>query len=296
MPFVYRWSYSCANLICMAVNGSNSAATHFGRQMRKERLAHGWSLRELSERTGVDFGTLSRVENGRRPPTENLAKACDRVFQERRGWFQDWYDESRTWSEVPAGFRSWAEVEEKAASLHVWMPGIIHGLLQTEEYARALLATSPGVAPETVAARLASRMERQRRVLERDTPPAAWFVVDEMALYRCVGSPEAMAEQMCRLAEMAATVNVTITVMPPIAHPGNESGWVIADGAAYAEHAAGGYVFTDEQTVTPLATRFDSLRGESYRVSESLARIERMTEVWARGARAATAGQTAEIA
>lgn len=264
--------------------------------MKKERLAHGWSLREMSERTGIDFGTLSRVENGRRPPTDSLARACDHAFPERRGWFADWYDESRTWSEVPPGFRSWAEIEEKAAALRVWMPGIIHGLLQTEEYARALLATSPGVAPETVSARLASRMERQRRVLERETAPATWFVVDEMALYRCVGSPEVMAEQMRRLTAMKAKVNVTITVMPAIAHPGNESGWVIADGAAYAEHAAAGYVFTDEQTVTSLATRFDSLRGESYRVSESLARIERMTEVWARGVRAATAGRTAGTA
>lgn len=282
--------------MCMAVNGNGGAATHFGRQMKKERLAHGWSLREMAERTGVDYGTLSRVENGRRPPTENLARACDRVFPERRGWFADWHDESRTWSEVPPGFRSWAETEEKAAALRVWMPGIIHGLLQTEDYARALLATSPGVAPETVAARLASRMERQRRILERETPPVTWFVVDELALYRCVGSPEVMAAQMRRLAAMKTRANITITVMPAVAHPGNESGWVIADSAAYAEHAAGGYVFTDEQTVTTLAARFDSLRGESYRVSESQARIERMTDVWARGAKAATAGRTAATA
>ena len=41
----------------------------------------------MSERTGIDFATLSRVENGHRPPTENLATACDAVFPERRGWF-----------------------------------------------------------------------------------------------------------------------------------------------------------------------------------------------------------------
>ena len=78
--------------------------------MRKERLAHGWSLPELAQRTGYDAGHLSRVENGKRPPTEALATACDAVFTERRGWFTDWYQESRSWSEVPAGFahgRNW---------------------------------------------------------------------------------------------------------------------------------------------------------------------------------------------
>jgi transcriptional regulator with XRE-family HTH domain len=74
----------------MPGNNGNSAATHFGRQMRKERLARGWSLRELSARTGIDFATLSRVENGKRPPTEKLAKACDTLWSERKGWFSEY--------------------------------------------------------------------------------------------------------------------------------------------------------------------------------------------------------------
>jgi transcriptional regulator with XRE-family HTH domain len=145
-----------------------SAAGHFGRQMRKERLAHGWSLPEFSARIGFDAGHLSRVENARRPPTEALARACDGAFPERRGWFLDWYEESRHWAEVPAGFRSWAELEDKAQRLHDWMPSIITGLLQTEDYARALLETYPGVTDDAVKSRLAARMERQRRGLRRD--------------------------------------------------------------------------------------------------------------------------------
>ena len=54
------------------------AAGHFGRQMRKERLAHGWSLPEFSARIGFDAGHLSRVENAKRPPTEALAKGVRR--------------------------------------------------------------------------------------------------------------------------------------------------------------------------------------------------------------------------
>src|ERR1700734_3054234 len=58
--------------------------SHFGRQLKKERLARGWSLPELSRRTGIDAGHLSRLENGKRPPTEAIALACDDVFPERR--------------------------------------------------------------------------------------------------------------------------------------------------------------------------------------------------------------------
>jgi hypothetical protein len=147
-----------------------------------------------------------------------------------------------------------------------------------------VLLASPGVTEETVHARLTARLERQRRVLDREQPPKVWFVVDEFALYRLVGSAEVMAVQLCKLAAVAALPNVTLTVMPAIVHPGNESGFMVAGDAAYAEHAAGGYVFTDDQTVSSLAARFDSLRAESYRASESAAIIRKVGEAWATGA------------
>jgi hypothetical protein len=62
-----------------------------------------------------------------------LAAKCDELFPARRGWFSDWYDESRTW----------AEVEERAAPLRDWYPGIVTGLIQSESYARALVAAQP---------------------------------------------------------------------------------------------------------------------------------------------------------
>jgi transcriptional regulator with XRE-family HTH domain len=297
LPNVPKAAKACDNMIFMIDHKANIAATHFGRQMRKERTAHGWTLRELADRTGIDFGNLSKVENGRRPPWPRLAEACDRVFPERRGWFTDWYDESRQWGEVPPAFRSWAEVEERAASLRVWTPSVVPGLLQTEDYARTMLATHPKVTSAEVSARLASRMERQRRVLERDQPPAAWFIIDELALYRCVGSHEVMTAQCKHLLSVAGRPGITLTVMPAVAHTGTESAFVIADGSAYAEHAAGGYVFTDEVTVTSLSARFDSLRAEGYRASESAARIGRMAETWtALGGNPATAVQVAGTA
>jgi transcriptional regulator with XRE-family HTH domain len=278
----------------MAGSQTNGAAGHFGRQMRKERLARGWSLVELAQRMGVDAAHLGRVESGKRPPTESLAVKCDAVFPERRGWFTEFHDESRHWPEVPATFKSWPEYEDKAASLRDWSPSIVTGLLQTEDYACALISVQPHITRDTANARLASRMQRQQRVMARDNPPVTWFIIDELSLYREVGSAQTMAAQLRRLLEAAATPKVTIQVLPAIAHPVNASGFLMADDAVWIEHAAGGFVYTEEELVSGIALRFDSLRAESYRASESLALIERLEGTWKAGAspltRTATAG------
>ena len=81
-------------------------------------------------------------------------------------------------------------------------------------------------------------MERQQRVLGRDDPPSAWFVIDELSLYREVGSAEIMAAQLRHLLEVAAMPKVTIQVLPAVAHPVNASGFLMADDAVWIEHAA----------------------------------------------------------
>jgi transcriptional regulator with XRE-family HTH domain len=272
----------------MTVNSGGNPATHFGRQMRKERLARGWSLREFSARTGINIGHASRIENGKRPPTEKVAAACDLAFPERRGWFCEYYAGMSTWSEVPAAFKDWTEREDRAAALRVWSPGIVHGLLQTEDYAGALLSTYPGVTDQAVSARLAARMDRQRRLFTRDV--LAWFIVDELSLYRQVGSAEIMAAQMRRMMTVAAMPKVTMQVLPAVAHPATGSEIIIADESAYAEHAASGFVYTGE-TVTALARIFDALRSECRKASESMALLERMAEAWTGGS-PLTAGPT----
>ena len=93
----------------------------------------------------------------------------------------------------------------------------------------------------------------------------------------------------------SSDLNVTLQVLPATAHPATQSGFMVADGAAYAEHVAGGYVYTDEETVSGLAQLFDMLRGECYRVSESLAIIGKADELWT-GESRATVGPTAASA
>jgi transcriptional regulator with XRE-family HTH domain len=278
------------------MSGTNSGdpALLFGKRLIKERRARGWkTTAELARRMGVNAAHLSRIELGRRPPTEKIAQAADAVFGGDN--FLELYEEMRTWA--PAGFRDWPEEhEDKATSLRVWSAGIVHGHLQTQAYAETLLRTYPGVAADVVASRLANRMERQRRVLMRETPPLATYLVDHTALYRCVGSAAVMAEQMRHLLEVAAMPNVTMQVLPAREHPATQGGFIIADAtAAFAETVVGGYVYTAAETLSALDRLFDTLRSECYRASESAAIIGKAEEVWT-GERAASQEPTAVTA
>ncbi|MBO0820553.1 MAG: helix-turn-helix transcriptional regulator [Nocardiopsaceae bacterium] len=272
------------------INGSNPA-THFGKQVHKERVARGWTIRDLSRESGLDPGHLSRIERGLSTPTEYAAAKLDKTFTHRKGWFSEYQRDSQAWT--PPGYRHWAEYETPAALIRAWSPGGMNGLVQTEAYARALLATMPDVPEAVVETRLAGRTERQRRILHRENPPEVWILVDELALYREVGSPEVMAEQLDHLLAVAAMPNVTVQIVPATAHPAIGYGLVIADGAAYTEHIVQGYVYTEPETATSLTRLMSSLQAESYRRSESIQIIERVRDIWARGVNPLTAALTA---
>ena len=277
-------------------DGTSNPARYFGQQVRKARRAAGWTLTEFGQRIGYDPGQVSRIETGKRPPTELFAQMFDQAFPDRDGWFSEFYAESRTWIATPPWFRSWIEHEQRAAALRIWQLGVLSGLLQTEDYARAILTVNPGVTDDEVNERLAARLARQA-ILTRDDPPAAWFLVDEAALRRHIGPPEIMAAQLAHLAGVACLPNITIQVVPDIAHAGVLGGFAVAERAAYVETAVAGQVFEDADIIAGLITQFDTLRNEAFRGSESLALIERMCEEWtAAGARAATQAPTAENA
>ena len=270
-----------------------SVAVYFGAQLRKERIKAKLSIAKLARLMKMDDAHLGRIERGVRQPTREIAVKLDEVFPDREGGFLELYEASRSW--VPAAFRIWSEYEDIARELRVWSPGVIHGLLQTSDYARALLATSPGADDDIVSARLTNRIQRQRRILHRDDPPHIWFVVDCLSLFREMGSPEIMAGQCARLVEVAKLPHVTMTVMPAVAHPCNESEFIIADRSVYAESAAAGGTYQD-RTLETLTARFTVLQSESYRASETLAIIEGVGQLWARGENPVTAAVKAALA
>lgn len=254
-------------------------AGHFGRQMRRDRLAHGWSISELADHTKISGPHLGRIESGLRPPSVRVAYELDKVFPERRGWYMQWLDDIRSAPEVPATFRSWSDYEDSSATLRLWTPLIVDGLFQTEDYARALIAIS-GATGEVAAARLAARMERQRRVLGRCRVS---YVLDQSALYRLVGSPEIMAAQLRHLLDVAALPNVVLQVMPEVGHVALAASYALADDAVWSEHMVSGGVYTDPEIVASVAVRHDNLRGECMKVSESLALVGGLAELWTGG-------------
>lgn len=284
---------------------ASDPARYFGREVRRARLAAKMSLAELGQVIGYHPSQVSRVERGVRADTEKFAQMCDKAFPERSGWFHRFYLESRQWPATPPWFRDWIEEhEERAVSLRIWQPSSLSGLLQTEAFAFALLRTFPGATTEQIEGRLAARMARQTILSREDpAPPTAWFLIDEAALRRHVGSALIMAEQLGHLLTAAALPNVTIQVVPNVAHAALTGGFAIAEklksSAAYIETALGGQVFDGGQPVRTLSIRFDALRTEALRGSESLCLIEEVAREWrqqATGASPATQAQTAASA
>jgi hypothetical protein len=263
----------------MPGNDGSKPAAHFGRQVRKERKAKGWSIHRLAEETGISAGHLSRIENGLRSPTEFIAVTMDRAFRRHDGWFVDCYRDSRDWD--PPGYRHWAGHEESASRLRVWSPCALHSLVQTEDYARGLLTAVPNVPDGTVRARLAARLERQQRVLRRENPPLTVLLVDEFSLYRLVASAGTMAAQLDQLLAVARLPHVTLQVVPGTAHGALASEIIVADSAAWAEHVLGGYVYAEPETAMRLDLLLSAVQAESYRASESVQIIERVRESWA---------------
>jgi hypothetical protein len=254
---------------------TGNPAWHFGKQVKKERLARGWGLDELAKETGISVAHWSRIENGKRPPTETVARASDKAFSERKGWFTEYYFDLQTWAEVPSWFKPWSEHEMSTTTIRAWSPSNVHGLLQTEGYATAQISLHPGITPEKIAEHVANRMARQKRVLHRDDPPLAHFLVDLDSLRRM--PPVLMRPQLRRLLAVARLPHVTIQVVPECWHSGLTGGFVLTDSAAYAESAVTGQVYADPETVSSLARRFDSVRTEAMRASESVALITEMS-------------------
>jgi hypothetical protein len=129
---------------------------------------------------------------------------------------------------VPDWFQVYVGLEEAAALIRVYEVQFVPGLLQTEEYARAVVVQgSPNLAPEEVDSRVAVRMGRQK-LFARENPPRLWAIVDEAALRRPMGGREVLAGQVKRLIDAIGEPNITLQVMP----------------FKYGGHAAEGGAFT----------------------------------------------------
>jgi hypothetical protein len=123
----------------------------------------------------------------------------------QRGW---WW----RFGQLPTPFATFLGLESAAVALRIFEPLMITGLLQTEEYARAIAETCDiGMTAEDIERQIELRMERQQQILG-EKPPDMWVIIDEAALRRQVGGPEVMAAQLRRL--VAAARSMTLQVVP----------------------------------------------------------------------------------
>jgi DNA-binding XRE family transcriptional regulator len=263
-----------------------SPAHFFGAEVRRARVAAGMTLADLAATVPCDASTVSRIEAGALSPTRRFAGACDEAFPQMSGWFSRFCHDSRTWvGPHPPWFRDWVEIEARATVIRWWEPLLVPGLLQTPDYARAVLGWGPddgGDRDERVTARL----DRQR-VFDRPSPPEVWVLLSEPVLGYCVGSADVMRKQVDHLAEMAARPRVTIQVVSAsaAAYGGLSGAFAIgtdaaADTVIYLETGVQGMVIRDPRLITRAASMFDHLRAEALPRSQTLDVLARAGERW----------------
>lgn len=258
----------------------------FGAEVRRARLAAGLTLAGLAATVPCDASTVSRIEAGTLSPGERFAAACDEAFPLMGGWFSRFYHDSRTWAGPhPPWFRDWVEIEARATVIRWWEPLLIPGLLQTPDYARAVLGWGPDDGGD-LDGRVAARLDRQR-VFDRDSPPEVWILLGEPVLGYCVGSAGVMRKQIDHLAEMAARPRVTIQVVAAGAgaYGGLSGAFAIgtdqgADTVIYLETGVQGMVVRDPRLIARAASVFDHLRSEALPRSQTPEVLARAGEKW----------------
>lgn len=194
---------------------NQSLLAFFGRHLKKQRELRGWSQEESARRAFTTGAMISYLENAKRVPTKDLAADLDRTFG--TDFFSEFYPLVVRYA-YPSWFLPYVEMEREATSVRTFESQIIPALLQTEDYARAMLTPER---LDNLDGLVAARMTRQD-VFGRELPPYTWFIIDEQALRRKLGGPAVMRAQLARLLVAGRHPRTVIQVLPEevAAHPG----------------------------------------------------------------------------
>ena len=235
-------------------------------ELRSLRTASGLTREEVVEHTGINSVTMYRIEHARvRPQTRTLRTLLDLYGVEKeqqaelvallrdareRGWLHPYQ------SELPEQYMTFIGFEGEAESASNYESLFVPGLLQTEDYARAVITgVLPFASRDEVERRVEVRMERQQ-VLRGDNPLQLWGIVDEAALRRQVGSLAVMRAQFRHILEVSELPNVTFQVIPfdAGAHAGMPGSFIVLQ-------------FTEE--AIPDVIYIDSMAGDLFLEAES---------------------------
>lgn len=205
--------------------------------LREVRVARGKGLRELARMVRILPQLLSAWEKGQRvPQPEDVARLLgalrvddvtyDRMMRLARHAREDnWLDSNP--SDLPPALSGIVEYERTATRITMWSLAIIPGLLQSADYARALLSAG-GISLDQADLRLVARLARQR-ILTKPDPVRLAAIISEVAIRGEIGGAAIMSDQMDHLLDMAKLPNVSIRVLPANIgyHPGLYGSFVL---------------------------------------------------------------------
>ncbi|MFD0314772.1 helix-turn-helix domain-containing protein [Streptomyces flavalbus] len=181
---------------------------YYGGELRRLREAANLRQGQLGDIIFCTGSLVGQIETAKKVPTRDFSERVDAalgtdgVFSRLVGLVLR--------SQLPTWFQPYADMEAKATYISTYQAQLVYGLLQTEEYARALLSVGH---PDKVDEMVAARLERQR-ILAREQPPALWVVLSEAALLQYVGGRDVMRGQLARLLEFRDNPWVQIQVLP----------------------------------------------------------------------------------
>ncbi len=197
-----------------------------GMELRVLREASGLNSQQAAEELGCSQSKISRLENGKSPVSVRdvrdllgLYGVTDEQQRERllglarESRQRGWWAEFGAW--LPSGFDTYAGMEAAAASVRAYQAQLVHGLLQTEDYARAVLrALRPEDTRESVEKLVQFRLARQAQLTRAENPLGLWVIFEEEVLRRPVGGLAVMQAQLQHLLEVAEEPGITVQVLP----------------------------------------------------------------------------------
>ncbi len=265
-----------------------------GAELRRHRDAAGVTIDVVADRLGCSASKVSRIETGHTSATPRDVKDMLDIYGvygteseelveiAREARVKGWW---HPYSTVLTG--AYVGLEAAAQSIRAYEQQVVPGLLQSEEYAAAMMRCArPDINAEESERRVHVRMARQSLLIQ-DDPIDLWVVLDEAVVSRPVGGDAVMRDQLKRLVEAADMPNVTIQVLPFAvgAHAGMDGTFAILDfpevedpNVVFAENATGGLFLEKNDELTKYVFIFDHLRATALPPEESRAMIAKLAE------------------
>ncbi|MFE9885915.1 Scr1 family TA system antitoxin-like transcriptional regulator [Streptomyces scopuliridis] len=255
---------------------------------RRMRIKKKLTQEQLGKELGFSGAAVSAMETCAQPASDEMLVALERVLGEGMGIFEQAREYVRL-DKYPEQFKDYVLLEQKAVGLQLYATFCIHGLFQTEEYARALIGGGYPPLPEQRVEELVEVRVARKALFGREPTALIELVLEESALSRAIGSREIMRRQMVHLAECAKRRNVTLQVLPLDCglsgeHAGAHSEMTLVetpdhDHLVYLEAQDESILISDAAKVSTCAQRYAKIRAQALGPRESLGLIERLAGV-----------------